>query len=131
MAISPRGPATRWCGRLAGQLKSDKLEHAVSGLAAAWLLNQFAGFRLAVVYVGQMPSTEALRQIGFHEESRGENVWLVVPNDEGVFQGVAEHEGIPCVHPVQVYLDLKNHPERSAEAAVQLRQKVLRKGGHA
>jgi hypothetical protein len=30
-----------------------------------------------------------------------------------------------------VYLDLKNHPERSEEAAAQLRQKILRKGGHA
>jgi len=116
---------------VAGRFKQDKLEHAVTGLAAAWLLNQFAGFRLAVVYVGQMPSTEALRQIGFHEETRGENVWLVVPNDEGVFHGAAEREGIACVHPVQVYLDLKNHPERSAEAAEQLRQKLLRKGSHA
>ncbi|HEV2209896.1 MAG TPA: type IV toxin-antitoxin system AbiEi family antitoxin [Verrucomicrobiae bacterium] len=115
---------------LAEQLKSDKVEHAVTGLAGAWLLNQFAGFRLAVVYVGQMPSPKALQQIGFHEEARGENVWLVVPNDEGVFHGAAEREGISCVHPVQVYLDLKNHPERSAAAAEQLRQKLLRKGGH-
>jgi DNA-binding transcriptional regulator YhcF (GntR family) len=115
---------------LANQFKQDKLEYAATGLAAAWLLNQFAGFRLAVVYVKQMPSDEILQHIGFHEEARGENVWLIVPNDEGVFQGVAEQEGIFCAHPVQVYLDLQNHPERSTEAAEQLRQKLLRKGGH-
>ncbi|MGO8930922.1 MAG: hypothetical protein ACLQU3_29035 [Limisphaerales bacterium] len=54
-------------------------------------------------------------------ELRGENVWLVVPNDEGVSEGAAEGEGIRCVHPVQAYLDMKDHPERSAEAAEQLR----------
>jgi len=115
---------------LAGQLKQDKLEYAMTGLAGAWLLDPFAGFRLAVVYVGQMPSPANLQHIGFHEEARGENVWLVVPNDEGVFHGAAELQGIFCAHPVQVYLDLKNHPERSAEAAEHLRQKLLRKGGH-
>jgi len=93
--------------RLAAQLKQSQIEHAVTGLAGAWLLNQFAGFRLVVFYVGQMPSAGALNEMGFHEEQRGENVWLVVPNDEGVFHGAVEHEGIRCVHPVQVYLDLK------------------------
>ena len=117
--------------QLAGQLKRDKIEHAATGLAGAWLLNPFAGYRLAVLYVEMMPSAEARQEMGFHEQPKGENVWLVVPNDEGVFHGAADREGIRCVHPVQVYLDLKNHPERSEEAAAQLRQKILRKGSHA
>jgi hypothetical protein len=95
------------------------------------LLNQFAGFRLVVFYVGQMPPAEARQAIGFHDEQKGENVWLVVPNDEGVFDGAAERGGICCVHPVQLYMDLKDQPERSAEAAEQLRATVLRKEGHA
>jgi len=113
--------------RLAEQLKREKIEHAATGLAGAWLINQFAGFRLVVCHVAQLPSAEAQQAMGFREESRGENVWLVVPNDEGVFHGAVEREGIRCVHPVQAYLDLKNHPERSAEAAEQLRQKFLSK----
>jgi DNA-binding MarR family transcriptional regulator len=117
--------------RLAGSLKRGRVEHAATGLAGAWLLNQFAGFRLVVFYVAQLPSAEAQQTMGFREESRGENVWLVVPNDEGVFHGATEHGGIRCVHPVQVYLDLKDHPERSAEAAEQLRRDILRKGGNA
>lgn len=116
--------------QVAGQLKRDKIEHAATGLAGAWLLNQFSGFRLVVFYVARLPSAEAQQAMGFREESRGENVWLVVPNDEGVFHGAAEREGIRCVHPVQAYLDLKNHPERSAEAAEQLRRKFLNKEGH-
>jgi hypothetical protein len=116
--------------RLAAQLKQSKVEHAATALAGAWLLNQFAGFRLVVFYVGQIPSVEAQQAIGFREEQGGENAWLVVPNDEGVFHGAAAREGISCVHPVQVYLDLKNHPERSAEAAEQLRQIFLKKEIH-
>ena len=104
---------------------------AVTGLAGAWLLNQFAGFRLVAFYVSQLPSAQAQQAMGFREESRGENVWLVVPNDEGVFHGAAEREGIPCVHPVQAYLDLKGHPERASEAAERLRNEFLnwRHGG--
>jgi DNA-binding MarR family transcriptional regulator len=116
--------------RVSEQLKRGKSEHAATGLAGAWLLNQFAGFRLVAFYVAQMPSDNAQQAMGFHEELRGENVWLVVPNDEGVFHGAAEREGIQCVHPVQAYLDLKDHPERSAEAAEQLRRKLLTKDRH-
>ena len=117
--------------RMSEHLKRDNLEHAATGLAGAWLLNQFAGFRLVVFYVTQILSAEAAQAMGFHEEQRGENVWLVVPNDQGVFQGAAERNGIRCAHPMQVYLDLKHHPERSTEAAEQLRQNLLRKGNHA
>ena len=117
--------------RVSDRLKLDKLDHAATGLAGAWLLNQFAGFRLVVFYVSQMPSAEARQAMDFHEEQQGENVWLAVPNDEGVFDGGVERDGIRCVHPVQVYMDLKDQPERSAEAAEQLRAKLLRKDGHA
>jgi len=52
-------------------------------------------------------------------------LWLVVPNDTGVFQGAVEKDGIRCVHPAQVYVDLKDHPERAAEAADRLRAELL------
>ena len=117
--------------RLSGLFAEKNLEHAFTGLAAAWAVNQFAGFRLAACYLGQIPSGETKEAIGFHEEDRGENVWLVVPNDEGVFHGAAEYNGIRCVHPVQIYLDLKNHPERSGDAAEHLRTKVLKNGRRA
>jgi len=117
--------------RLSRQLRHDGLQHAVTGLAGAWLLNQFAGFRLVAIYVANMPSTEAQQAMGFREESRGENVWLVVPNDSGVFDGAAERDGIWCAHPVQVYLDLKDHLERSAEAAEILRKTLFNSVNHA
>jgi len=48
--------------RLLGvQLKGENIEHAATGLAGAWLRNQFAGFRRVVFYVPKMPSPKAQR----------------------------------------------------------------------
>lgn len=105
--------------------KKESIRYAATGLAGAWLLNKFAGFRLVSVYLAEEPTDLLLDSIGFREESRGSNIWLIVPKDEGVFHGASAKDGIHCVHPVQVYLDLKAHPERSTEAARSLRAKYL------
>ncbi len=110
---------------VADTLFKHKLDHAATGLAAAWTLTHFAGFRIATVYLATDPPPGLLDQLGFREDARGANLWLVVPNDEGVFQGAAEKDGIRCVHPTQVYVDLKDHPERAAEAAERLRAELL------
>jgi len=117
--------------RLHEGLAGSGVRHAATGLAGAWLWTGFAGFRLVAVYVAEMPGEAWRREVSFHEVERGENIWLVKPNDAGVFAGGAEREGIPCAHPVQVYLDLKDHPDRSAEAAEALRQERLTFPSHA
>ncbi len=111
--------------QVAHTLTESDTVYAMTGLAAAWLWTQYAGFRLTTVYLRQSPTpalTEALR---FREESRGANLWLVVPNDAGVFHGASPVQGIHCVHPVQAYLDLQAHPERAREAAEALRSRLL------
>jgi hypothetical protein len=94
---------------------------AATGLAAAWAIHPFAEFRITTLYLKEREA----RQVPWpssEPESAGANLWLVLPNDAGVFQGRGVYaEGIACVHPVQVWLDLRAHPERSAEAAEQLR----------
>lgn len=117
------------------RLSSADIEHTATGLGAAWAFTHFATFRLATFYVRERPES-LLRDIGFRADPRGSNVWLVVPNDEGVFQeartprqydrGASDDlRDIKCVHPVQVYVDLKDHPERAAEAAEELRSRLL------
>lgn len=100
--------------------------YALTGLAAAWLLAPFAGYRLVVVYTKKAPSEKLLSKLKWHPEERGANLWLVRPNDEGVFHGAESVQGMSCVSAVQAYLDLHGMPERSEEAAEQLRKERLR-----
>lgn len=110
---------------VADALSAAKVEHAATGLAAAWQLTRFAGFRTATFFVPARPTVSLETEIGFREDARGANLWLVVPNDTGVFQGADERDGVRCVHPVQVYLDLKDHPERASDAAERIRSEFL------
>ena len=64
----------------------------MTGLAGAWVVNHFAGFRLVACYVAELPPTPLLEAMGFRHEAIGENVWLVVPNDTGVFHGARPNE---------------------------------------
>jgi len=113
--------------RLVGdELKTRALVHAATGLAAAWQLTRFVAFRIATFFVDAEPSDALKEALGFREEARGANLWFVVPNDAGVFMGAEDRDGVLCAHPLQVYLDLKGHPERSAEAAERLRSELLK-----
>jgi hypothetical protein len=111
--------------RMSTELRRHNIDHAATGLGAAWLLTHFASFRITTVYLRSLPLRSVLEAIGFHDEPSGANTWLVIPNDEGVFQGGQIQEGINCVSTVQTYLDLKGHPERSKEAADEVRKQNL------
>jgi len=116
--------------RVVKEIVHEKLESAVTGLSAAWLYTSFAAFRLATVYLSSMPSRSLLKEMEFSDEPKGANLWLVVPDDEGVFHGSQAQGGIRCVSAVQTYLDLKGQPERSKDAAVELRRKLIDWGEH-
>jgi hypothetical protein len=107
---------------LATKLSGTSTTWAATGLSAAYMWTRFADFRLTALFVDELPhDTESL---GLHPVERGENVWLVVPRDEGVFYKKSQ-QGVWCVPPVQVYLDLLSQPERAREAASHLRAELL------
>ena len=112
-------------GQLSGRLREEGIPHAATGLAAAWRMTRFASFRIVTLYLSEGPAHAVLERLGIREDAQGANVWLVVPNDQGVFHGAADWAGVRCVHPVQVYLDLRAHPERAKEAAQQVRKEYL------
>ena len=113
------GPAL--AREIAHALEEYQLQYAMTGLPAAWLYTQYASFRLVTVYLEKVPSEELKQELGFREDRRGANTWFVVPNDEGVFHCGRARGGVRCVHPVQAYLDLQEHPERAAEASDELK----------
>ena len=115
---------------LADALEENSAPYAATGLAAAWLWDRFAGFRTVTLYLEQVPPSDLLAALQFREAAPGANVWLVIPNDEGVFDGASERNGIRCVHPVQAYLDLGAHSERAQEAAQNLRARHLNWSSH-
>ena len=107
---------------IAEALSKMEESYAVTALPAAWLWTQCTRFRLSTVYIPKPPSAGLKKALRFREEAERSNTWLVVPNDEGVFHGAELVDGVRCVHPVQAYVDLKNHPERASEAAAGLRR---------
>ncbi len=112
-------------------LSDQKVDYAATGLAGAWQYTHFTKFRLVTLFLADSPGKNIFDQLHFREDDRGANTWLVVPNDKGVFHGSLDQAGIVCVHPVQVILDLKGHPERAKEAASMVRQEKLKWRGDA
>jgi hypothetical protein len=106
------------------RLRQAKVEHAFTGLPAAWALTRFARFRLNTVYVHGDPR-EVADAIDLRRNERGANVQIVAPDDRGVFLGQRDRDRIPCVSPIQVYLDLGHLPERSKDAAREIRDEGL------
>jgi hypothetical protein len=106
-------------------LGETNTDYAVTGLSAAWILTGFASFRIVTIYLHDDLTPELCHRLRYTREPRGANLWLVVPNDDGVFHGAGSRQGIQIVHPVQAYLDLKDHPERAAEASQRLRAELL------
>ena len=117
--------------KISETLDEESIDYSVTGLGAAWLYSRFAGFRIVTIYLREELSAQIYDKLLFREDPRGANTWFVVPNDQGVFQGSSRKDKINCVHPVQIYLDLKNHPERAKEAAEKLREEYLRWDDHA
>src|SRR5262249_7388255 len=97
----------RLAKQLSQLLSAQTIRHAATGLAGAWFFSHHALFRLATFYVDQMPEWDRMTQEGFQINEVGANCWIVVPDDDGVFDGTTERDDIPCVHPLQIYLDLK------------------------
>ncbi len=64
----------------------------------------------------KLPELKFVRQ-----EQTGGNLWLISPEDEGVFLETQEREGFRLVSDVQIYLDLVQMGQRGPDAAEALR----------
>jgi len=114
---APTGPEL--IRAVAARLNDAQVPFAMTGLAAAWLHEPHASFRLVTAFVASLPSSAALQEMGLRSVENGANVWLVAPDDEDILREeyLIERQGIRCVDVPQTWLDLQHHPERAAEAA--------------
>lgn len=115
------GSGAELASELNARLTDARIEHAFTGLPAAWALDKHARFRVCSVYVEGDPRYAA-DKVDMRRNEQGANVQLIGPDDDGVFEGQRQVDGIPCVSPAQIYLDLLHLPERAREAAAQLRE---------
>lgn len=85
---------------------------------AAWLRRPHTLPPVVSAYVSQrhLPDIVPARKV-----STGGNLWLIIPEDEGVFLGVQESQGFPLASDVQIYLDLLQVGQRGPEQAEELR----------
>jgi hypothetical protein len=100
------------------------LRHAFSLWGAA---NRFASLTVnAMVAVYCDQPEEMIVGIPLSEKvERGENLWVMEPRDEGVYQFAQEVGGLTVVHPVQLYYDLMHAPHRGKGVAEMLREKFI------
>lgn len=122
----PGRSGTETVERLAREFERLGTQYALTGLAGCWSYTHFAGFRLVTAYVTDLPKAAQLESIDFVEQEQGSNVWLVLPDDDGVFDGTRHVDGFVAAHPAQVWLDLKQQPERSSDAADDIYARILK-----
>lgn len=97
----------------------------------------FMGFSAASRYAPEVRSNRAMsyvsgnadkiaRELGLKAVMSGANVVLASPEDEGVYYGAQEIDGMKIVSPLQAYLDLAGFRGRGDEAARTILERKIR-----
>lgn len=96
----------------------DGTTHCFTQWIAAWLRKAYTTPPVVSAYVtGDVITRFSLGR----KVSSGGNLWLLVPEDRGVFQGGQVSDGFSLASDAQIYLDLINAGLRGPEAAGALR----------
>ena len=111
--LEPRGlPA------LERTLRATKLAYAATGALAAQRFDPIAPARLAAIYVTD--AIEAIERLGLRETDTGANVVLLEPFDPVVFDRTVVRDGLRCVAPSQLAVDLLTGPGREPSQGEQM-----------
>ena len=111
--LEPRGLAA-----LEKKLGATTIPHAATGALAAQRFDPIAPARLAAIYV-----TDAIRavdRLDLRETEAGANVVLLEPFDPVVFDRTVERDGLRCVAPSQLAVDLLTGPGREPSQGEQM-----------
>ena len=103
--LEPRG-----LGAITEKLRVAMLTYAATGALAAQYFDPVAPARAATLYVTD--AVEAAESLGLRETDAGANVVLLEPFDRVVFDRTVERDGLRCVAPSQLAVDLLTGPGR-------------------
>jgi len=96
-------------------------ELALTQWAAAWQRFGYSEPVVCSAYVSRFPTPAELEALHLREVPEAGNLWLFVPEDEGVFLETARPLRLPVVADAQIYIDLQNTGLRGPDAAQALR----------
>ncbi len=130
--LSKRTRITRYAGpvgspqELAQHLQrwaeSETVPVAFTQWIAAWARHPYTEPVVCSAYIARLPEAAALDQLGLRPVDEGGKLWLLVPDDEGIFAEARVKNDRPLVTDAQIYLDLQRTGLRGPEAASELRQ---------
>jgi hypothetical protein len=110
-------PAAR---QLAAALGTSRL--AFTQWFAAQLRHPYTESPVLSAYVDALPSADVLKALNAREVPSGGRLWLIRPQDAGVFQFTQTIDGLVLVSDAQIYLDLLQTGQRGPDAADTLRR---------
>ena len=113
--------------KLRNKLYSAGIQYAYTGWSGAHLRAPYAIPPKTMVYVKSLPDDPT--KLGLYPVEERENVLLILPHDEGVFQFTIYVDGLLVVSDAQIYLDLKRLPGRAGEQAELLRKRCMQWDG--
>lgn len=97
--LEPRG-----LEELEKSLRRTSINYAITGSLAAQRFEPIAPARIGAVYVEDIANT--LEQLNLFESETGTNVLLLEPFDPIAFEGKTSRDGLYCVAPSQLTVDL-------------------------
>lgn len=100
---------------LIARLAGSSERYAVTAELAAATRAPVAPTRLAMIWIRDAPAAAA--RLGLRQTDAGTNVLLLEPNDEGVFIGAAQRDGVWYAAPSQAAADLLTSPGRGPAEA--------------
>lgn len=111
--LEPRGLAT-----ITEKLRTATIDYAATGAFAAQYFDPVAPARAAALYVSD--AVVAMKSLGLRETDTGANVVLLEPFDPVVFERTVERDGLRCVAPSQLAVDLLTGPGREPSRGEQM-----------
>ena len=102
------------------KLRATKFAYAATGALAAQRFDPIAPARLAAIYVTD--AIQAIDRLDLRATEAGANVMLLEPLDPVVFDRTVERDGLRCVVPSQLTVDLLTGPGREPSQGEQMLQ---------